>query len=327
MPRRTIEDRGRPRRPAPFGSNWNPIRFWLYGAVILTILIARFLPGTEPTGVGSGEGTGDTLVVSGLSLAPDLIRKLAAEYQRQYPEVPVRFREGGTKHALEDVLNHRANVAFLSRPLTAEETAIVRSVGDTVRAFPIALGATIVITSRETPIDSISVEAVREMVQGGTPPGWTAERPRIYAPDPNLGLWTHLMQGFGLTDEVTEPIHWLPHDTDVATAVTRDRGSLGIVSSLALRPAPEDSAWKAVRVLGDSMSVPPSEAAVANGQYPFYHYLYASCLARTRGQAAPFVSFLVSARGQHFVRREGYLPARDVAHEVLLVQKPLGVSG
>lgn len=332
MRRRPSERRGRgTERPRPIRRTLAPIRLWLYGAVLLTILVARFLPGTRSDGRFDREvePSTDTLVVSGLGLAPDLIDGLVREYQRQYPEIPIRFREGGTKHALEDVLNQKANVAFLSRPLTDEESAIVRSVGDTLRAFPIALGATAVITSRDTPLDSLSVDDLRALVQGQAPSGWSGPPSRVYAPDPNLGLWTHLMRGFGLSETATEPITWLPHDTDVAEAVRRDRGSLGIVSTLALGTAAGDSSWKSVRVLGvsDSLSSPPSEAAIANGQYPLYHYLYVSCLSRTRGQAAPFVTFLVSGRGQRFVRREGYLPARDVAHEVMLVQKPIGASG
>ncbi|MBD3162114.1 MAG: hypothetical protein GF346_07380 [Candidatus Eisenbacteria bacterium] len=313
-------------------------RFVLYGLAVIAILVIRFYPDSDQQsrpGEGDPEPSPpleDHLVLSGLDLAPRLIPRVADVYRDLYPEHEIRIRPGGTRQALEDLLNRRANVAFLNRPLTAAEREIVRGVGDSALSFPIALGAIAVLARRDAPIDSLPIEDLRV---------WLAEKRaigsrfadggevRFYAPDPNLGLWEAIREQLDLPPEVGEGVYWLASDRQVAQAVSKDPQGIGFASLLALEEDLDRLSVEAIRVpaMPESVAVPPQAMEVATGGYPLYHYLYAACRPAGGAVASGFVSFLYSGRGQRLVAREGFLPAREAPREILLTNQPLSVDG
>ena len=308
-------------------------RYWLYAAIVLAILLFRVIPGLRsrvpairrmPTASVTNE-----LAIAGLDIAPELIPRVVAFYQSLYPDLKLTTRPGGTVQALEDLLNHRADVAFLSRPPSAREDSVVHALRDSVLIFPVALAGTLVLAAGSAGLDSLSVRSLREVLNGGRPRelGLAGQGPvRVYVPDPRSGLWGAVTNQLGLSDTAAANVTWLQGDQDVARAVAQDPASIGLVSSLALPPEGE-SGCRAVRITADpgSAAVDPTEAEIAGGNYPLYHYLYASCLVRGGAQAAGFVSFLNGEQGQILIRREGFLPAREIAREIRLAQRPVGM--
>jgi phosphate transport system substrate-binding protein len=307
-------------------------RFWLYGVIVLILLLFRVVPSLRPgTGILGPRfvSPSSTLVVAGIDNAPDLAPRLVAEYHRLYPRVELRTKPGGTNRALEDLVNKKADVAFLSRPLTTKEHRMVRALGDTVLAFPVATAGILVLVAKSSPVESISVEDLRDLITGKqaalTGSGGTAVV-RLYAPDPDLGLWPALLGQLSLPDSVPANVVWLASEREVAEAVARDPAALGLASTLT--PPPADSApWRTVRLVGKpgTASVDPSLAEIAAGDYPLYHYLYVACLQRGGALASGFVTMMEGQHGQVFIRRERFLPAREVAREIQLANRPVGV--
>jgi ABC-type phosphate transport system substrate-binding protein len=306
-------------------------RFWIYGVVILGLLIFRILPNlrSQMEGLRGEEKPSNRLTLAGLDLAPVLIPRLADTYQRLYPEQDLRLLTGGTRQALEDLFNRRADVAFLSRPLTTEEEEIIRSIGDTALTFPIALGAIALLTSSNSPIDSIPVDQLRQwLVNDQT--GGAGERPsRIYGPDPNLGLWNALGQQLELPESAGTEVVWLADDQQVVEAVRNDPESVGFASLLALAEDLPRMGVRAVPVTGapEKPATVPVDEAVAVGEYPLYHYLYVACRPQGGTLASGFVTFLHSGPGQRLVAREGFLPAREVPREIQLTSEPVSKAG
>ena len=75
---------------------------------------------------------------------------LVAHYRRDYPDLDIRIQGGGTNQALEDLVNRRADVAFLSRPPTPAEQDLFRQVdGDTAIVEPVGIGAIVVLAGSE----------------------------------------------------------------------------------------------------------------------------------------------------------------------------------
>jgi phosphate transport system substrate-binding protein len=303
-------------------------RYYVYGLVLVALVFYRGVPlvksylGHEK----AARKAANTLVLSGLDLAPGLIPRVVETYRRLYPSIDCQILGGGTRQALEDLFNRKADVAFTSRPMTGEEEKIVRAIGETAISFPIALGGIAVLASKRIPVDSLRVSELRTIMQGGIPPGLHIEDGplHLYAPDPNLGLWTALCDQLGLPDSVATGVIWLAGDSEVVQAVAADPHSVGFASTLALPPDLDRMGVQGLRVLRDkdSLAARPDQGAVAVGEYPLYHYLYVSCRPDGGPLASGFVSFLNSGRGQRLVEREGFLPARQVSREIQLSQKP-----
>jgi phosphate transport system substrate-binding protein len=296
--------------------------------VLITLVAFRVVPALRAR-LAHRETVGksaNVLRVAGLDLAPALIPRIAETYRTLYPEVKLSVLRGGTRQALEDLFNGRADVAFTSRPMTQEEVAIVHSIGDTALSFPIALGGIAVLTSRRIPVDSLRVTDLKEILEGRTPRSLPLSRGpiHVYAPDPNLGLWTALSSQLGLPDSAGASVTWLAGDDDVVQAVAADTYAVGFASTLALPPDLDRMGVQSLPVYRDgaSAAATPDEGSVAAGEYPLYHYLYVSCRPDGGPIASGFVSFLFSGRGQRLVEREGFLPAREVPREIQLSQKP-----
>lgn len=308
-------------------------RFWLYGAIVLALLIFRVVPSLRHGAGILAPGTlsrSASLVIAGIDNAPELAPRLVAEYHRLYPKIELRTNPGGTNRALEDLVNKKADIAFLSRPLTANEHRMVRALGDSVLAFPVATAGILVLAAKTSPVQSISVEDLRDLIIGKRaawigPDG--AAIVRLYAPDPDLGLWPALLTQLSLPDSVPANVVWLASEREVADAVVRDPSALGLASTLTSPPA-DSAAWRTVRLVGKpgTVAADPSLSEIAAGDYPLYHYLYAACLQRGGALASGFVTMMEGQHGQVFIRRQGFLPARDVAREIQLANRPVGMS-
>jgi ABC-type phosphate transport system substrate-binding protein len=172
-------------------------------------------------------------------------------------------------------------------------------------------------------VDSLTLEDLRRAVRGEGP--WT----KIFAPDPNRGLWDTLTRQLGESGTPPAQVQWVSNESDVITAVAQDSNALGFASTLAL---PQDLGPVGVRMAGIRKA--PGEPAftanpqsVATGDYPLFHYLYVSCRPGSSGLASGFVTYLYSGRGQRLVTRAGYLPAREVPHLIQLDNRPIGAEG
>src|SRR5262245_14668059 len=173
----------RPHRRQP----WLQVRLVVYLLVVAAFLVVRSgkdwrLPFGTKTGSSSlGNGL---LPISGLDVAPDLIRELAADYGQEYPGQHIDLQNGGTNQALEALINHKSEVAFQLRPPSSSEQALFQKTdGDTVLWYPVALGAIVLVRAHEGP--ALTMNELRGFVMGES----NAAFEHIYAPDPNFGIW------------------------------------------------------------------------------------------------------------------------------------------
>jgi len=305
-------------------------RYLVYALVVLALLVFRTIPSLRSRlGGGKAASGKPELVVSGLDAAPKLIPSLVAYYQSLYPRLRMEVRHGGTIRAAEDLLNRRADVAFMSRPLSAAEDSLVRAHGDSLMIFPVALSGTLVLRSGTPGVDSLSVGALRSVLRGRLPAGLAPVAggvPRVFVPDAALGLWGSVAEQLGLGDTVGANITWVEDERAVARAVTEHPGAIGLVSALTLTPG-DAANWRTVRLTAGPgrRAAAPTQDRIAGGQYPLYHRLYAACRAGAGVEAIAFISFASGAQGQMLVRQEGYLPAQEIAREIQLAQRPVGM--
>jgi ABC-type phosphate transport system substrate-binding protein len=314
-------------------ARWLRLRYALYAAVVLALLLFRTIPSLRshgPASRGLPAAAKGELVLAGFDNAPELITRVVAYYQSLYPKTVLRTIPGGTVQAIEDILNHRADVAFLSRPLLAVEDSVVRAAGDSLQVFAVAVAGTLVLAGSGTTFDSLSVGALRQLLRGRQPAArelQTSGLLRVYVPDPRTGLWDAITRQLEIpADTAGANVAWVADDRAVAQALAADPAAIGIASSLALGEA-DVKTCRTIRITGDreTAASDPTLDQIAGGAYPLYHELYASCRERPGADAAAFTSFLNGEMGQTLIRREGFLPAREIAREIQLAQRPVGM--
>src|SRR5512136_3004121 len=83
----------------PLGARLLRGRYWIYGLVVLGLLIFRTVPGLRsrlPALRLSPGPVEEQLVIGGLDTAPELIPHVVDYYQKQYPKLALQTRPGGT---------------------------------------------------------------------------------------------------------------------------------------------------------------------------------------------------------------------------------------
>jgi len=309
------------RRPQP----WLQVRLAVYLLVVAAFLIVRSgkdwrLPFGTKTG-SSSLGTG-ALPISGLDVAPDLIRVLAADYGQEYPKQHIDLQNGGTNQALEALINHQSDVAFQLRPPSPSEQALFQKTdGDTMLWYPVALGGLVIVRAKPGP--AVTVDDLRTFVMGESKGTFA----HIYAPDPNLGVWdafldlVHIPRG---QEPETERIVFLKDEAQVLQAVKDDSLGLALGSTFTF-PADLDSVGvHAVPIRSEHGDVLPARGDILSGDYPLYHYLYAACRKNGTAQGAMFLTYLTSNRGQRHVEKAGYLPTREILRPIVVTRTPVG---
>lgn len=266
-----------------------------------------------------------TLVLAGADVAPFLVDTMVRRYRQDYPRLRIDIRGGSTAQALQDLIDTRADAVFLGRPPSSgDQAGFTRATGDSAIWFPIALGAVLVVSAPDQADTVVSLETLRRFGSGKAGIGR-----RLYVPDPNSGLWWAFLARLGLPDAPspsgTPPgVVFLKDDDTVLTAVLSDVGSIGIVSSFALRKAL--SVWGvqalAIQTEPGTPSVMADNVSLSTGSYPLWCYLYASCRAYGNMRGSMFITYVTGARGQRQIESTPYLPAKIVSREVLLRRIP-----
>ena len=310
-----------------------------YAAVIAAVFVIRGQMERPGTGLrfSAESDTVTTITLAGLELAPDLMPQIIDKYHDLYPRLRVVPEDGGTVRALEALANQRAAVGLLYRLPTPEERALVRAaVDDTVLCFPVALGGVAVLANAFSGVESLAMDELRRLARDEADPRFD----RLYAPDPNQGLWDAFRISLNVFDETSgrptnaipelERVTFLKDEAAVIEAVLADPRGLGIASTLSMPDSlPQFADGRAVRtvpVLPDTGLVPiePGYEQIGYGEYPLYHYLYIACLANGSIRGSMFVTHLTSDRGQRHVERAGFLPARQSVRQIYLTRHPLG---
>jgi ABC-type phosphate transport system substrate-binding protein len=297
------------------------VRIVLYAILLIAVFLSRDSLRRAMV-MEKAKHSDASFVLAGVDLAPELMATMVKGYLEDYPGVSVQTLPGGSSHALEALLHSGADVALTLNPPTPREQSLFREgLGDTTLWYPVALGGLAFITAATTPFDTLWTRDLAAFLGGSPQVPFT----RLYAPDPNTGLWDALRTRLTVPLESTPAnTFFLEHADAVREAVLADPGSIGLGSTLTRQFGSET---RTLWVAADSgPGYRPDIASVGTGDYPLYHYLYVVCPRNGNREAAKFVTHLTSARGQRGVERNGYLPAERVPREILLSREPLGAT-
>jgi DNA-binding transcriptional LysR family regulator len=305
---------------------WHLLRWMVYMIIIVVLLLVRDQTDWESLKrrlTSPAPGTGQ-LRLAGDDLAPGLIAGLVTFYGRDYPDLTIELRGGGTTPALEDLANGRADVAFLYRPPTREESAIFHAARvDSIVVHRVALAPVLLLRSTAAADTAVSRTSLDAFLRTGR----TADFARLYAPDPNTGLWPALLDSLGADpDQTRHGVVFLADEASVIEATRADSVAVGVVSGFTHAfDAPPDG-LRVLTVLFADGPARPDPISVATARYRLHHPLLAASLRAGSVEGAMFVTHLTSGRGQRQVERLGFLPARRVLREIILTTEPVGGS-
>lgn len=275
------------------------------------------------------EPVSGTLRLAGSTTLEHAAASWADDFTRLHPDASVALEGGGSENGWRKLLTGEADVALVSRPLTAEELAAAEQELPERRIVAVAVGydALVWIVHTDNPIPALPwspecgvLKAASATASPGVasrwaeldgtlewPADWESVAIQPHATGLDSGTRWHLDRL--ATGRAACPLDVQSHPTtaDVAAAVAADRGGLGLVSGR--------TAWPGVRrvpleIPADAAPLP--DAVIGSDRPPNLRPLFI-VVALPRDAAPPallreFLAYVLSYSGQLDVAKDGLLP-------------------
>ncbi|MFM8414892.1 MAG: substrate-binding domain-containing protein, partial [Planctomycetota bacterium] len=246
----------------------------------------------------------------------------AEGFMRVHPAATVTLERTSTEAGWQALVAGTAEVALLSRPVSAAEVAAGEREGRKPVVIPVCFDQLVWIVHEANPVTALPWSPTTGILPGPRgggdgPPRWGrwlaeadwAETPlTVHGPGQGSGSRWHLEKLLGGTTGWTGPIK--DHDSiaDVAAGVAADRGGLGLVGSAAAsRPG-----VRSVPLELPADARPPEDAVPGSERTPDFRPLFLAVMAPPEGDwPAPlqeFVAYVLSYPGQLDVAKDGLAP-------------------
>jgi len=255
----------------------------------------------------------------GASTTTNLVARASTQFRRIYPDVRLQVTAGLTSIGPPALLEGRADIVPMSRPLTAEEIRDFRAkYGYPPTEIKVAADALAVYVEKRNPLTGLTL-AQLERIFAAAPPGpaietwgqvgltgdWADRRINLYGYGPEDGVnqvFRQLVLG-GAEYRLAMLIE--PAGSSIVQGVAADPTGIGCASIFFLS--------RRVRAVPLAVAEPPfyepTPENVNAGTYPLIRHLFI-CVNRpphlpSRAPAAEFLRFLLSREGQEVVASEG----------------------
>jgi phosphate transport system substrate-binding protein len=257
----------------------------------------------------------------GASTTTNLVARLAAEFRRMYPDVTLQVTASPISIGPGALLEARADIIPMSRPLTSEEIqSFTKKYGYPPTEIKVAADALAIYVGKKNAVPGLTLGQLDGIFSQAQRPGTSSIE--TWGQVGLTGGWADLpitLYGYGPEDGAHQIFRQqVLHDDPFRLALRVEGGGSSIVQGVAADPAAIGFAsiffaCKGVRVVplagADGRFYAPTAENVRSHNYPLGRFLYICVNKHPRqplgGPAAEFLRFLLSREGQQIVAAAG----------------------
>jgi phosphate transport system substrate-binding protein len=272
------------------------------------------------------ESASGKLAVSGSDTMKPLIQAWVDDLTRRHPDLKATVFGEGSETGLAALLEHRTEVAAMSRRMTAGEiSSFVKEYGYEPTEVPVASDAVAIFVPKDNPIAGLSLEELdamfcRERRRGlgyvvdswglvGLMDEWFEAPIRLYGPNGNSGTSYFFREEVCKGGTFRSQLVDAPGSASVIIDVAQDPQGIGFSSigyrTSTVKPVP-------IAAVKGGRYVEPTFQTAMDGSYPLRRNLYLYVARAPKTAASPatteFVRFALSAQGQQIALDHGYFP-------------------
>jgi len=248
---------------------------------------------------------GDTLTIQGSSTVLPIAQR-AAEVYMQNNNVNITVRGGGSGNGIAALIDGVVDIADASRFIKDKE--VNAAVANNIYPVPhrVAMDGIAVVINPANSVKSLSIEQIKDIYTGKYTNwkelGGNNMEIVVISRDSSSGTF-EVFEELVLGGEKVSPTALLQASNGaVAGVVAETKGAIAYVGLGYLSVG-----LKAVTVNG----ILPSNATVANGQYPIARPLFMFTNSWPVGLTANFIDFILSNEGQKIVEEMGFVPLHN----------------
>jgi phosphate transport system substrate-binding protein len=266
---------------------------------------------SQPSGDGAAATVTEktALTVKGSDTMVILGQRWAEAYMKSHPGVTIQVTGGGSGTGIAALINGTTDICESSRSMKDKEKQEVKE----KRSAPavetrVALDALAVYVNEKSPLQEISIPALRKIYMGETKSwkevGGTDHAIVVYGRENNSGTYGYFKEHVLENKDFAPGVQTLAGTSAVVNAVKADVNGIGYGGIAYLEGI------RALKVKKDDSTpaIAPSLETAQSGAYPISRFLYFYTAGEPIGLAKRFVDWVESAEGQKVIEQVGYYP-------------------
>jgi phosphate transport system substrate-binding protein len=293
--------------------------------IVSTMKVAQFQLDAALPEYRRAQNAEGKLTSIGSSALTQMLNRWSDDFKRIHPALEFEVIGGGSGTAPPALLEGKADLAPMSRPMNDGERAAFRAkFGYEPTQITVGIDALAVLVNKNNPIKQISLRDLDALYslsrkrgggeiatwgQLGLKDAWSAQPIRVFGPNNAQGMYALFRADVLQGGEYRYDMRSEPVASAISQGVAADDLAIGFAShvfaSARARPI-------AVSETPDGAAVLPTQATAASGEYPLARKLYIY-LNRKPGVAlsaalAEFIKFVCSKQGQGVAIELGHFP-------------------
>lgn len=254
--------------------------------------------------------TGSTSLLVDESLVP-IVEDQLAVFQNSY-DATIRVLPQSEKEAVISLTEKKADIAVLSRKLSAAEEAFFKSKSMIPVTTAFAKDGIALVTNTKSNDTLLSVAEIVDFLH---------QKPSkikgLVFDNPNSGTVQYICNLAGLTKLPEKNVYSFKTNNEVMRYVAENNGLIGVVGvNWITQPSPDmDEIVSALKVMylkntADGKYYQPTQDALAAGTYPLARDLYIINCQGYDGLGIGLASFIAGEKGQRIILKSGLAPVR-----------------
>ncbi|REJ80411.1 MAG: phosphate ABC transporter substrate-binding protein PstS family protein [Bacteroidetes bacterium] len=249
--------------------------------------------------------------VKGSDTVLPLTQKVAESYMKKNAGSSVTVVGGGSGVGIAALMDNTTDIAMSSRKIKMDERLKMQDAGRAYKEVIVANDALAVIVNNSNKVSQLTREQI-EGIYTGKIKNWKEVGGEdmvivIYSRESSSGTYEFFKDQVMARKNYASNVLSMPATGAIIQSISQTKGAIGYVGLAYL-----NKEVKALSVSYDKGKtfVSPSLENAKNKSYPVVRPLFYYYPTAKEKQVMPFVNFILSAEGQDFVSKVGYIPVK-----------------
>ncbi len=248
--------------------------------------------------------------IKGSDTVLPLSQKEAESYLKEHPKAKLIITGGGSGIGITALIDGTTDIAMSSRKIKIDEKLKLQEAGKAIKEVTIARDALAFIVNTGNKVTQLTREQL-EGIYTGKIKNWNEvggadAKIVVCARETSSGTYDFVKEHVMNKKNYAASVLNMPATGAIVETVSKTKGAIGYVGLAYM-----EKNVKALKVSYDGKTfVAPSKANAKNGTYPVARPLFYYYLKSAEKTLNPFVSYVLSAKGQTIVDKEDYVSVK-----------------
>ncbi len=254
------------------------------------------------------------VTIKGSDTMVHLVSNWAEALMKDQPGTEISVTGGGSGTGIAALMNGTTDIAAASRDLSEKEKKLAQQKKLALQTEVVGMDGLAVVVNPSNPIKALTLAQLKEIFTGKIN-NWKAvggpDLPiLLYSRESSSGTYAFFQEHVLKKQDYAQNTRLMPATSGIIEAVATDEGAIGYAGLGYAEEAKNRIKIIGVQAKTDTPPVIPTETTIKDKSYPIARDLYLVGTQPLSPQAAQFMKYTLSHKGQTIVQQSGYIPVR-----------------